>query len=93
MALGSLWKKVNRVRNGVAEKRCRCCEKWFPATVDHFHRRKERLHSECRPCANKLAREYQASRYVSGSRRVDRRPEKPQQFDSNVLEQAMRRPA
>ena len=92
MALGSKWKSANRVRDGIDEKRCSVCEQWFAATPEHFHRHNHRLHSECKTCANKAAREYQRDRYVPGCRRVDRRPETPQNFDASALEQAMRRP-
>lgn len=59
----SLGRLTNRVINGVAEKRCSWCFKWFPSNADNFHRKGEGLQSWCKPCSCAYHRPLNRERY------------------------------
>jgi hypothetical protein len=91
--LRHLRRTVNRIRDGVHEKRCARCFQWFPATPEHFHLKGARpcrdggdtirLHSTCKPCANAESREYQRQRYVPRVRQQKAEP--APRFDAKAL--------
>jgi hypothetical protein len=54
---------TNRLREGMAEKRCPACTRWFPATAEHFHRKGPRLHSSCKACNREYMRPISRENY------------------------------
>lgn len=60
-----LQRAVNRINDGVLEKRCPGCGGWFPRGTGHFHAKgglqgdgTRKLHSLCKTCQNDLMRPY-----------------------------------
>jgi len=85
------WQRVNRMRDGVHERRCAHCEHWFPATPEYFHRHgAKRLHGECKACANAYARKWQKAAYVPRARTTGREAAPKQNYDASALDAALR---
>lgn len=53
MPIHKRFAKFHRTMNGVHERQCSICEKWWPFTRTHFHRTSQgNLHGQCKKCLN-----------------------------------------